>query len=466
MKRVFYKIFKLLTPVLILVMVIASCKVGPDYSRPEVYSPDTFISDFPSDTTIANTPWWELFGDTVLQNMIRTSLENNRNLKVALARIKEAEATIGVVRSDLYPSLDYGAPGSASITTDGSTSANVSPALNVSYEVDLWGRINRLNEAALQEYLATEEAYRAITISLVSAVADGYLLLRDIDNRLLISENMAETWQSNLEIVQAKHRAGIVSGVNVNQAEIQLSEALVSIQANERLRSQTENGLSVIMGLPPQNIPRGLALHEQVFPPELPAGLPSQLLSRRPDILQAERRLNAQSERIGAAEALRYPSLILNADLGAQIANPSFGFASLGAQLFGPLLNANANKRRVEIEMARTEQLLNTYEQTFLIAMQEVEDAMVAVQKYKLEFEIRSNQMESANNAVKLSWVRYDSGLTDYLEILDLQRSQFNSQLKASQALQLQLSSTVNLYKALGGGWLPLEGDEETDNTK
>ena len=170
-----------------------------------------------------------------------------------------------------------------------------------------------------------------------------------------------------------------------------------------------------------------------------------------------ERRLNAQSERIGAAEALKYPQLVLSANMGAQFANPTVGFASLGAQLFGPLLNAKASRRRVEIEMARTEQLLNAYEQTYLIALREVEDAMVAIQKYKLEFEIRLSQLKAANNAIELSWIRFENGLINYLEILDLQRSQFNSQLKASQALQLQLTSTVNLYKALGGGWLPVE---------
>ncbi len=462
MHTIFKGFFKLIVFQLLIVLLVDSCMVGPEYSRPEVNTPESYRSDFPSDTTIASLPWWEMFGDTVLQNMILTSLDNNRDLKAATARIKEAEAAMGVVRADLYPRIDYAADGSLSATTDGS-SASLSPMLSVSYEVDLWGRIRRLNEAALQEFLATEEAYRAITITLVSAVANGYLLLRDIDNRLLISESMAKTWQSNLEIVEAKHRAGIVSGVNVNQAEIQLSEALVAIQINERLRSQTENSLSILMGLPPQNIPRGMTLQDQVFPPELPSGLPSQLLSRRPDIRQAERRLNAQSERIGAAEALKYPQLVLSANTGAQFANPTVGFASLGAQLFGPLLNAKASRRRVEIEMARTEQLLNAYEQTYLVALREVEDAMVAVQKYKLEFDIRISQMEAANNAVKLSWIRYDSGLTNYLEILDLQRSQFNSQLKASQALQLQLTSTVNLYKALGGGWLPELEEEEVE---
>jgi len=196
-------------------------------------------------------------------------------------------------------------------------------------------------------------------------------------------------------------------------------------------------------------------LTQQLLAPELPVGLPSELLNRRPDIMKAEHELHAQSERIGAAEALKYPQLVLSANLGAMISNPAAGFASLSAQLLGPLFNAKANKRRVEVEIARTEQLLHNYKETFLVALKEVEDAMVAVQKYHNEFQIRATQVESAKNAVTLSWVRYENGLTSYLEILDLQRSEFSSQLEASRALQLQLTSTVDLYKALGGGWVP-----------
>jgi multidrug efflux system outer membrane protein len=210
-----------------------------------------------------------------------------------------------------------------------------------------------------------------------------------------------------------------------------------------------------LLGLPPQDIARGLKLQEQVMPPELPVGLPSEILNRRPDIMQAENQLHAQSERIGAAEALKYPQLVLSANLGAQIANPSAAFTSLGAQLLGPLLNAKANRRRVDVEIARTEQLLNNYEEAYIVALREVEDAMVAVERYRNEHQIRQNQVDAAQTAVDLSWVRYENGVTNYLEILDLQRSAFSSQLEASQALQLQLTSTINLYKALGGGWVP-----------
>lgn len=438
----------------LLILLIQSCKVGPNYVSPTIYSPQNYRIDFPSDTTIANMPWWELFNDTVLQNIIQTTLINNRDLRVAGLRIQESELKMGIVRRHLYPSVDYVANMSAVATTDGGEGFSY-PSLSVSWEADLWGKFKRMNEAALQEYLATEQGYRSITIELVSAVATSYLYLRDIDNRIAISVRMAEVWQSNLEIVKSRNKAGLVSGVNVDQAEIQLNEALISVKVNERLRAQTENSISILMGLPPQDIARGDELQDQIFPPQLPVGIPSELLSRRPDVLQAENMLKAQSERIGIAEALRYPSLVLSAEMGSQLITVLPAIATLTAQLTGPIFNAKANKRRVEVEKNRTEQVLNQYEQTYLNALREVEDAMIAVDKYQQEYELRVNQIESSNSAVTLSWIRYESGLTGYLEILDLQRSQFNAYLEASKSLQLQLSSTVNLYKALGGGWIP-----------
>lgn len=433
---------------------LSGCKVGPNYTQPETNAPESYQLKYTSDTTIANMPWWELFRDTVLQEIIKTTLANNRDLKVAYLRIQESGLQMDIVRSNLYPRIDYSASGSAAATSDGSIS-NFNPSVGLSYEIDLWGKWKRSNEAAFQAYLSTEEAYRSVMIGLIAEVANNYLLLRDLDNRILISEKMAETWEKNLEIVISRHKAGLVSGVNLDQAEIQLHEALVSIRVNERLRAVTENSISVLMGTPPGNIPRGTTLESQVFPPDIPVGLPSELLSRRPDILQAERELRAQSERIGIAEALKYPSLTLSLDLGATFEPSSLGFASLGAQLFGPLLNLKANQKRVEIEKNRTEQVLNNYEQKFLLAMEEVENAMVSAQKFQQEYELRNQQMQSADSALKLSWIRYESGLVEYLEILDLQRSQFRSYIEASKSRQLQLTSTVTLYKALGGGWVP-----------
>jgi multidrug efflux system outer membrane protein len=446
---IFFKLFLLLG-------VLYSCKLGPDYLRTTGPVPASYGQDFPSDTTIANTPWWELFGDTVMLDLIREALATNYDLKIAIARMDEARASLGIVRADLYPRVNYFLDGNSSVNTENAgLTHDYTGVVNVSYTVDIWGQVSRLNEAALQEYLATEEAYRGLTIMLVATIANAYLTLRDLDNRLIISEQTAGTWQTNLDIVQARHKGGFVSEVDLNQAKIQLLEAQMAIQTFTRLRAQTENAISILMGKPPQSIPRGLKLQEQVFPPELPAGLPSDLLDRRPDILQAEKQLHAQTARIGAAEALKYPSLTLSADMGLAFADPTYAFAALGGQILGPIFNSESNKKRVEIEKARTVELLNNYEFTFINALREVEDAMVAVTTYKEEYSLRNEQMLAAREAVSLSWVRYEGGLTSYLEVLDLQRSSFSSQLNASETLQYQLNSMVQLYQVLGGGWIP-----------
>jgi multidrug efflux system outer membrane protein len=338
-------------------------------------------------------------------------------------------------------------------------------AADVFYEIDLWGRIRRSNEAAVQELLATEEAYRVVTITLVADVASLYLQLRDLDNRLEISERTLQVREESLDIIRTRFEAGMIPEVDVNQAEIQVFEAEASVEAFQRLRVQTENAINVLLGRTPRSIPRGLPLTEQIFPPEIPVGLPSELVQRRPDILQAERQLAAQTARIGVAEALKFPSLSLTGSAGVSDdltdGGVTTGFLSLGANLLGPLFNAGKNQRRVEIEQARTEQLLNRYEQTILTAFREVEDALVATYTYRAELEARQRQVEAARNAAELSWVRYEGGLTSYLEVLDLQRSQFSAELAASQTLELQLASIVELYKALGGGW-PVEPETET----
>jgi multidrug efflux system outer membrane protein len=430
--------------------------MGPNYSRPPVPEPEDYREDFPDGDSIADIAWWDMFGDSVLVALIDSALVNNRNLRASVARINEARASLGIVRSDLYPRLDYSADASydGTLGEDGDASGSSAAFLNASWQIDLWGRIRRANEAAMQELLATEEAYRGLTITLVAEVANAYLVLRDLDNRLLISVRTLATWEERLDVIQTRFDAGMVSEVDLNQAQIQVYEAEVTVQTFNRLRAQTENAISVLLGTPPAVIQRGLSLSDQLFAPEIPAGLPSELLERRPDVLEAERRLHAQTARIGVAEALKFPQFNLNADLGAQFDDQTTGIFGLGAQLFGPIYNAGENKRRVEVEEARTEQLLNAYEQTILNAYREVDDALVAVRTYEAELGARRRQMEAARNAAELSWVRYEGGKTSYLEVLDLQRSMFSSQLKASEALQLQLTSVVSLYQALGGGWV------------
>jgi multidrug efflux system outer membrane protein len=460
-KKMLKKIRKGIIPVGAALFLVSGCTMGPNYTRPENISgtadKTVYHQQVEEGESIANMPWWEMFGDTVLQGLIRESIANNLNLRSALARIQEARIGLTIVRSNLYPKIDYGGNGGYDNLFGDKSSSSVSSAaaLDVSYQVDLWGRVKRSNEASLEQLLATEEAYRNITITLVSEVASAYLLLRDIDNRLYISESTAETRRKSLDVVKAKYEAGIVAEVDVNQSEIQLADAEASVKTFDRLRGQTENVINLLLSRPPRHIRRGMSLQEQVFPPKVPVGLPSDLLERRPDLLQAEHSLHAQTARIGVAEALRYPQLNLTADLGGQFSSVTSFFANLGAQLFGPLYNAGAIQGKVDIEVARTKQLLAQYEQTFYTALREVEDALIAVRTYSEEKNVRIGQMKSAKNAVELSWIRYESGMTSYLEVLDVQRSLFAAQLKASESLQMEYSSMITLYKALGGGWNP-----------
>ena len=440
--------------VLLIAVLVNSCKVGPNYLRTQPELPEAYNQNLSTDTTAINAPWWELFGDTVLIKLINEGLENNKQSKAALVRIEEARLAQRIVRADLYPSVNYAVGGSSTAVTGSESITNdYKGVVDVSYTFDIWGRVSRLEEAAVEEYLATEEAYIGLQLMLVSDIASAYITLRDIDNRLLISEKTVETWKANLEIVTARQKGGFVSEVDLNMAKIQLLEAQAAIQSFTRLQRQMENAICLLLGKTPEPVTRGLKIEQQLAVPEIPVGLPSYLLDRRPDVLEAERKLHAQTARIGAAEALRYPSFTISADLGMTFANPVNGFAAMGAQILGPIFNYSANKRRVEIEKLRTEQMLYQYEFTVVNAVREVEDALIAVKTYEKEFGLRSEQMTASNEAVLLSWVRYESGLTSFLEVLDLQRSSFSSQLKASETLQYQLVSVVQLYAALGGGW-------------
>ena len=320
-----------------------ACKKGPDYTPPPVAEFQQFRDSITTPESIANLTWWELFADTTLQGLIATAVAENRDVRIALARIAEARAQAGFVRADLYPRVDIagGVSATEAFNSDG-TQVPVRGAFlaaDVFYEVDLWGRISRSNEAAAQELMASEEAYRSITLTLVSDLGSLYLLLRDLDARLVISQETYQTRLGAVGILQARFDAGVISEVDVNQAEIELADAEAAVEVFKRLRTQTENALSVLMGHTPEEIRRGLPLIQQALPPEIPVGLPADLVRRRPDILEAERRLAAQTARIGVAEALKFPQLTLTGSAGLSNDFTSGGLTSailnIGANLFG-----------------------------------------------------------------------------------------------------------------------------------
>jgi multidrug efflux system outer membrane protein len=438
----------------VVLLLLFSCKIGEDYVREDQYLPQTYLQNSKTENSIAAIKWWELFKDPVLIQLIDTALIENRNIKIAVTRLEEAQIYFDLSKVGFYPSVNYYGGASSGINSETSDfSNNVATGINVAYTVDLWQRIKSLSESARQEYLATEYAYQTVTISIISSVAAAYIALRDLDNRLLISEKTAKNFTDNLAVMQARFDGGFVNEVDLTQSKIQLIEAEATIEVLLRSRQQLENGISVLLGSVPIDIPRGLELQEQISLPEIPTGIPSEVMSRRPDILEAERRLEAQHLRIGATEALLYPSLTINLDTGVSLLNPVTFFADLGGQLFGPIFNGGKIKKEIEVEKKRTERLLYNYQISYLTAIKEVEDAMIAQQTYHREYSLRKNQVELATKAAHLAWVRYDGGLTSYLEVLTLQNNQFLAELNASAALQQELQSIIDLYTALGGGW-------------
>lgn len=455
-----------------ILLMLAGCMVGPDYQRPEVDIPSEFQGTVPSGESIADLAWWELFQDPQLDDLVRLALEQNRDLRIAVARVEEARARLGVTRADQFPSLNGAASGSR-----GNTAEQIFPGAGIqenyflgasaAYEADLWGKFRRATEAARAELLATEENQRTVLITLVADVASAYLLLRDLDERASIAAETLAARKKSTQLVQARFDKGIVPLLDVNQAQIQEATAAAQLASLQRQVIETENLLNVLLGRNPRPVVRGREIYAEIIAPAVPAGLPSALLERRPDIRAAEQRLAAQTARIGVAKSLRIPSVTLTASGGfvsndlSDLLESDSKLWGVGIDILGPIFDAGKRRSQVDAEVARTEQALNDYEQKILQAFQEVEDALAGVRWYREEQAARDFQVQAAQSASNLSWARYDGGVTSYLEVLDSDRSLFNAQLEASQVRRLQLVSIVRLYRALGGGWAIPESDTQ-----
>lgn len=450
----------------VIALLLAGCVVGPDYERPEIETPDEFRQRISDGAAISNTPWWKLFGDPQLERLIIIALEESKDLAIASARVEETRSRLGFVRADQYPSLDGVADASrGNLLSQALPGAGIQNnyvlAAELSFEVDLFGRLRRSTEAARAELLTSEDARNTVLISLIADVAATYFLLRDLDERRDVAERTLEARRDSTRIIGERFNKGITPKLDVNQAQIEEADAAVQLASLERKVIQAENLLNVLLGRNPGPITRGASLEDQIVPPQVPAGLPSELLERRPDIRAAEQSLAAQTARIGVAEALRFPSLSLTATAGyastelSSLTDSNLQIWNIGANFFAPLFNAGQNKRRVEIEVARTEQLLNQYELAVLQAFREVEDALAAVRTLREERAARDMQIRAARSAAFLSRARYDGGVTSYLEVLESERSLFRTELSHSEVRRSQLVAVVDLYKALGGGWLP-----------
>jgi multidrug efflux system outer membrane protein len=456
---------------LMIVVSFTGCAVGPDFKKPVVETPDNFRFSDSKSKEVVNLNWWELFDDPVLYSLVVNALTNNKDLMIAASRIEEARAALGFTKADQYPRLDLEAGAatgnylgiSRSSTTD--KYAFIAPVL--SWEIDFWGKYRRATEAARAELMASEYSLRTVQISLISEVVSTYFLLLDYHQRLKISEKTLVSRLHSLDIIQKRFDKGIIPELDLNQAQIQKEIAAGAIPLYRRLIANTENALSILMGKFPGGIQTGEDLNQQASPPNIPVGLPSNILERRPDIAESMYLLKSQTARIGVAQALRFPSISLTGLFGvasSEISSISTDGTvwSVGGSLLGPIFDFKKNRQAVEIEKERTQQALYRYENRVLFAFREVSDALNDIQTYKTQISTVERKLKAAENADRLSKMRYDKGVTSYLEVLDTERTLFDVGLEYSDLKQQFYNAYVRLYKALGGGWLTKSEMEQT----
>jgi len=459
---------KILLLTLGITIFVSGCKLGPDFQKPDYASPEKFRFDSVTTDTVVNLYWWKLFNDPILDTLIATALNENKDVLIAAARIESARANIGYTSADQWPTFSYGiGAGSGNYVgvKQSSVTNNFFAYPELSWEIGFWGKYRRMNEAAQADLLASEYGMRTIQMSLISSVASAYFELLSNKAKLNISKNTLASRDSGLIIIEERYKYGIVAEIDLNQSQVQRAVSAVAVPQYTRAIAQTENALSILMGSNPKSFDIISTLMDMEFPPEIPNGLPSQLLERRPDIKQAEFQLKSQNAQIGVAEAMRWPSLNLTGLLGVASNDLSTlttgGLAwSAGGSLLGPIFQFGKNKKRAEMARYETMTLLYNYENTVMLAFKEVEDALIGVETLQAELIAQEMRFKAATNAEMLSNKRYLLGETSYLEVLDSQRQSFEAQLDYTQTRMNLLSTYVQLYKALGGGWLSPEEEK------
>ena len=451
---------------------LASCTLGPDYKRPIVQTPAQFrhASGAATPDSLADLKWFELFKDDALTGLVGTALKQNFELRIAAERVLQARALYGITRADQYPavggSVDLNAVRSsqvganAAVPRGADTDVTYAQAgFSVGWELDVWGRLRRLSEAARAQYLATEEARRGVITTLVADVSDTYLKLRALDLELEIATRTRDLATESLRLTEARRTRGVASGVDVRQSEQLLYTATGQIASLEREITQTENALSLLLGQMPGDVSRGRPLAAFQAPPAVPAGLPSALLERRPDIREAEQQLIAANAEIGAARAEYFPRISLTGFFGAQsralsdlLTGPArLASASVGAA--APIFNAGRTRANVRFTEAVQRERVVNYQRAIYAAFRDVADSLAAHTKTGEQRAQQERLVEALRDSARLSTQRYEGGLDSYLPVLDAQRNLFQGELELARLRQLELASIVQLYRALGGGW-------------
>jgi multidrug efflux system outer membrane protein len=460
--------------ILLSTLLISACAVGPNYKRPSVPVPaefrDTEAQQPAAPESLADVKWFDLFQDDVLKQLVNTALNQNFDLRVAAARVLQARAQLGISRSDQFPTIDVAGDFVASRTsTVGSiifiprgTNLDVSytqAGFRLGWELDVWGRLRRLTEAARAEYLATEDARRGVITTLVSDVTSRYLVVRQLDLELEIGRKTRAAAEDGLRLTRLRHDQGVATGLDVRQAEQLLYTATAQIASTERQIALNENALSLLLGKSPGQIPRGKALEYFNAPPQVPPGLPSALLERRPDIRQAEQTLIAANARIGAARAQYFPQISLTGLLGGQsraLSELFIGSArnwNFTSSVTMPIFNAGRIRSSVRFTEAQQQEALANYERSIQNAFREVSDALIGYRKIAEQRGQQELLVQALRETERLSTLRYRGGLESYLQVLDAQRNLFQGELETAGLRQAELAAIVQLYRALGGGW-------------
>jgi multidrug efflux system outer membrane protein len=446
---------------------VAGCAVGPNYQRPDVQTPaayrDLSENAQAQAASYADLPWWQVFQDPQLQELIRTTLKQNYDLQLATERINEARAEVAVTRSSLFPQVQGNGDFSGGKEYNFQTKYNFfALTADAAFQLDFFGKLRRATEASRAQLLATEDARQTVILTLVSDVASDYFALLELDLQLQITRETVNTQQDSVKLNNLRVQHGVATKLDVLQAQQVLDTANAQIPDLERQIAQEENAISILLGNYPQAVPRGRPLVEQPLPPDVPPGMPSFLIERRPDIREAEQNLVAANAEIGVAKAQFFPQISLTGSGGGAFGRSSafsslmgsqLGIWSYGALVSQPIFTGGALRGNLRLAESEHEQALIAYRQTILQAFGDVSDALIGYQQFH---QVRVRQEDSVadlQESVRLSNMRYRGGTTTYLEVLDGQRSLFSAELTLAQARGAEYQSLVQLYRALGGGW-------------
>ncbi len=448
---------------------LAGCLVGPNYQRPAVDAPQAFRYEIAEARDTANTAWWRQFQDPVLDDLIAEALANNKSVKIAAANVEQAAAALTQARSPLYPQVSVGAEAARQRATE-SGATPVPPTVpnpqtshqllaGASWELDLWGRIRRLSEAARANVFASEDARRGVILSLVASVANSYLDLRGLDEQLVIAKRTQEAYGSSVKLFELQFKYGQTSQMTVEQARTQYETASATIPQIEFQIAQTEHVLSILLGRNPGPVQRGKSITELALP-EVPAGVPSQVLERRPDIRQAEQNLVAANALIGAARALYFPTISLTGafgqaseELGDLFKGPARVWSYSGS-IAGPLFTGGAIRSQVKQTEAAHQAVLIGYEAAIQSAFADIETALVAREKLVAQLEAQGRLVAASKEYARLAQLQYDGGVTPYFTVLQAQQALFPAELNYAQNRASVFTSIVNIYKSMGGGWV------------